>query len=60
MQRSLGTTSVYVTHDQMEAMTLADKLVVDNGGKIEQVGSPIELYEKPATTFVATFIAHRP
>lgn len=56
LQRSLGTTSVYVTHDQMEAMTLADKLVVVNGGQIDQVGSPIELYEKPATTFVATFI----
>ena len=56
LQRALGTTSVYVTHDQMEAMTLADRLVVLNAGKIEQVGTPIELYEKPATTFVATFI----
>ena len=56
LQRSLATTSVYVTHDQMEAMTLADRLVVLNGGHIEQVGTPIELYEKPATTFVATFI----
>ncbi|WP_168879239.1 sn-glycerol-3-phosphate import ATP-binding protein UgpC [Rhizobium sp. P28RR-XV] len=56
LQRSLGTTSVYVTHDQMEAMTLADRLVVLNGGRIEQVGTPIELYECPATTFVATFI----
>ena len=56
LQFSLKTTSVYVTHDQMEAMTLADRLVVLNGGKIEQVGTPIELYEKPATTFVATFI----
>ena len=56
LQRSLATTSVYVTHDQMEAMTLADRLVVLNGGCIEQVGTPIELYEKPATTFVATFI----
>ncbi|MDK1373813.1 MULTISPECIES: sn-glycerol-3-phosphate import ATP-binding protein UgpC [unclassified Sinorhizobium] len=56
LQRSLGTTSVYVTHDQMEAMTLADKLVVVNAGRIEQVGTPIELYEKPATVFVATFI----
>ncbi len=56
LQRSLATTSVYVTHDQMEAMTLADRLVVLNGGLIEQVGTPIELYEKPATTFVATFI----
>ena len=56
LQRSLGTTSVYVTHDQMEAMTMADRLVVLNGGNIEQVGTPIELYEKPASTFVATFI----
>ncbi|MGF9692497.1 sn-glycerol-3-phosphate import ATP-binding protein UgpC [Rhizobium sp. 0TCS1.26] len=56
LQRSLATTSIYVTHDQMEAMTLGDRLVVLNGGKIEQVGTPIELYEKPATTFVATFI----
>ncbi|MCZ4089260.1 sn-glycerol-3-phosphate import ATP-binding protein UgpC [Sinorhizobium psoraleae] len=56
LQRSLGTTSVYVTHDQMEAMTLADKLVVVNAGRIEQVGTPIELYERPATVFVATFI----
>jgi sn-glycerol 3-phosphate transport system ATP-binding protein len=56
LQRALGTTSVYVTHDQMEAMTLADRLVVLNAGKIEQVGTPIELYERPATTFVATFI----
>ncbi|HTO31441.1 MAG TPA: sn-glycerol-3-phosphate import ATP-binding protein UgpC [Pararhizobium sp.] len=56
LQRSLATTSVYVTHDQMEAMTLADRLVVLNAGRIEQVGTPIELYEKPETTFVATFI----
>ena len=56
LQRSLETTSVYVTHDQMEAMTLADRLVVLNSGRIEQVGTPIELYERPATTFVATFI----
>jgi sn-glycerol 3-phosphate transport system ATP-binding protein len=56
LQRSLATTSLYVTHDQMEAMTLADRLVVLNAGQIEQVGTPIELYEKPATTFVATFI----
>lgn len=56
LQRSLATTSVYVTHDQMEAMTLADRLVVLNGGRIEQVGAPIDLYEKPASAFVATFI----
>jgi sn-glycerol 3-phosphate transport system ATP-binding protein len=56
LQRALATTSVYVTHDQMEAMTLADRLVVMNAGRVEQIGSPIELYEQPATTFVATFI----
>jgi sn-glycerol 3-phosphate transport system ATP-binding protein len=56
LQRTLSTTSVYVTHDQMEAMTLADRLVVLNGGNIEQVGTPIELYERPATAFVAGFI----
>ncbi|GAA0780657.1 sn-glycerol-3-phosphate import ATP-binding protein UgpC [Roseibium denhamense] len=56
LQRSLGTTSVYVTHDQLEAMTLADRLVVLNGGVIEQIGSPISVYDKPASTFVASFI----
>ncbi|CTQ54482.1 sn-glycerol-3-phosphate import ATP-binding protein UgpC [Roseibium album] len=56
LQRSLGTTSVYVTHDQLEAMTLADRLVVLNGGNIEQIGSPIDVYDKPASTFVASFI----
>ncbi len=50
------TTMVYVTHDQVEAMTLADRIVVLNGGGIEQVGSPLELYEKPANEFVARFI----
>ncbi len=49
-------TSVYVTHDQLEAMTLADRLVVMKDGKIEQIGSPIEVYEYPRTVFVATFI----
>ena len=56
LQKSLGTTSVYVTHDQLEAMTLADMLVVMNGGRVEQIGAPLAVYEKPATTFVATFI----
>jgi len=56
LQRSLGTTSIYVTHDQLEAMTLADMLVVMNAGKVEQIGAPLEIYERPATTFVATFI----
>ena len=56
LQRRLGVTSVYVTHDQLEAMTLADRLVVLNAGRIEQIGSPLEVYHKPATTFVAAFI----
>ncbi len=56
LQKTFGTTSVYVTHDQLEAMTLADMLVVMNGGKVEQIGPPLAVYEKPATTFVATFI----
>jgi multiple sugar transport system ATP-binding protein len=56
LQRQLGTTAIYVTHDQVEAMTMADKIVVLNAGKIEQYGSPLELYEKPANLFVAGFI----
>jgi len=60
LQRTLGTTSVYVTHDQLEAMTLADRLVVMNGGQIEQVGKPIELYDRPASLFVAGFIGSPP
>ena len=60
LQRSLGVTSVYVTHDQVEAMTLSDKLVVMNGGVIDQVGTPTEVYRRPATRFVATFIGSPP
>jgi len=56
LQQRLGTTSIYVTHDQVEAMTLADRLIVLNGGVAEQIGAPIELYERPATKFVAGFI----
>ncbi len=56
LQRRLGTTSIYVTHDQMEAMTLADRLVVLNGGRVEQIGAPLEVYRRPASTFVAAFI----
>jgi ABC-type sugar transport system ATPase subunit len=52
----LKTTMIYVTHDQVEAMTMADKIVVLNGGRIEQVGTPMDLYRKPATPFVAGFI----
>ena len=53
---ALKTTMIYVTHDQVEAMTLADRIVVLNGGVIEQVGAPMELYERPANLFVAGFI----
>jgi sn-glycerol 3-phosphate transport system ATP-binding protein len=60
LQRRLKTTSIYVTHDQLEAMTLADILVVMNGGLVEQVGKPIDLYRKPLTTFVASFIGAPP
>ena len=60
LQRRLNTTSIYVTHDQLEAMTLADILVVMNGGQVEQIGNPLDIYQKPATTFVATFIGAPP
>jgi sn-glycerol 3-phosphate transport system ATP-binding protein len=56
LQQSLATTSIYVTHDQVEAMTLADRLIVMNAGVAEQIGPPIELYERPQTVFVAGFI----
>jgi multiple sugar transport system ATP-binding protein len=56
LHKSLGTTMIYVTHDQVEAMTLADKIVVLQSGVIEQVGSPRELYEQPDNLFVAQFI----
>ena len=56
LHRSLGATMVYVTHDQVEAMTLADRIVVLRAGLVEQIGSPTELYDKPANTFVAGFI----
>ncbi|EKV32712.1 Glycerol-3-phosphate ABC transporter, ATP-binding protein UgpC [Caenispirillum salinarum AK4] len=56
LQKDLGTTSIYVTHDQVEAMTMADRLVVMNGGHAEQVGAPLEVYAQPASVFVAGFI----
>jgi len=56
LHRKLGTTMVYVTHDQVEAMTMADRIVVLNGGRIEQVGTPLELFDRPANRFVAGFI----
>ena len=56
LQQRLGVTSIYVTHDQVEAMTLGDRLMVLNGGYVEQFGTPIELYDRPASVFVAGFI----
>jgi sn-glycerol 3-phosphate transport system ATP-binding protein len=56
LQQELGTTALYVTHDQVEAMTLADRLVVMNDGNADQIGPPLDLYERPATVFVAGFI----
>ncbi len=60
MQRRVGTTTLYVTHDQVEAMTLGDRLVVLEGGRIQQVGRPIDVYRTPANRFVAGFIGTPP
>ena len=60
LHRRLGTTSLYVTHDQVEAMTLAHRMMVMNAGRAEQIGAPLEVYAKPATTFVAGFIGSPP
>jgi multiple sugar transport system ATP-binding protein len=56
LHQRLQTTTVYVTHDQIEAMTMADKIVVMNGGNVEQIGAPLELYDYPNNLFVAGFI----
>ncbi|MEJ0016451.1 MAG: sn-glycerol-3-phosphate ABC transporter ATP-binding protein UgpC [Acetobacteraceae bacterium] len=56
LHQRLTTTTVYVTHDQIEAMTMADKIVVMNGGNVEQIGEPLELYDRPVNLFVAGFI----
>jgi sn-glycerol 3-phosphate transport system ATP-binding protein len=60
LQRRLGVTSIYVTHDQVEAMTMADRIIVLNGGRIEQIGTPAEIYHAPASTFVASFMGAPP
>src|SRR5512144_108191 len=60
LHRRLSTTSLYVTHDQVEAMTLAHRMIVMNAGRAEQIGAPLEVYAKPATTFVAGFIGSPP
>jgi multiple sugar transport system ATP-binding protein len=56
LHQRLGTTTIYVTHDQIEAMTMADKIVVMHGGHVEQIGAPLDLYDRPANQFVAGFI----
>jgi ABC-type sugar transport system ATPase subunit len=58
LQRRLGVTTLYVTHDQIEAMTLADRLAVMSQGRLEQIGPPLEVYREPATLFVARFLAN--
>jgi sn-glycerol 3-phosphate transport system ATP-binding protein len=60
LHRELGITSLFVTHDQVEAMTLAQRMIVMNGGVMEQFGTPEEVYTRPATTFVASFIGSPP
>ena len=60
LHRELGITSLFVTHDQVEAMTLAQRMIVMNGGHMEQFGTPEEVYHRPATTFVASFIGSPP
>ena len=60
LQRELGVTSLYVTHDQVEAMTMADRMIVMNGGVADQIGKPLEVYANPATEFVAGFIGSPP
>jgi ABC-type sugar transport system ATPase subunit len=60
LQQEIGTTSVYVTHDQAEAMALADRIAIMDQGKVVQVGTPLDVYRKPATIFVATFLGSPP
>jgi len=60
LQRDLGTTSVYVTHDQVEAMTMGHRIAVMRAGKLQQVGTPLEVYDRPANVFVAQFIGTPP
>src|SRR5204863_2962317 len=60
LHKRLSTTSLYVTHDQIEAMTLAHRMIVMNGGRAEQIGAPLDVYAKPASTFVASFIGSPP
>ncbi len=56
IQREVGITFIYVTHDQEEALTMSDRIAVMNEGRVEQIGAPTEIYDEPATVFVAGFI----
>ncbi len=56
LQRKLGITAIFVTHDQEEALALSDRVVVMNAGKVDQIGTPADIYSRPATSFVATFV----
>ena len=60
LHRRLGATMIYVTHDQVEAMTLGQRICIMNGGKVVQVGAPLEVYKRPANTFVAAFLGNPP
>ena len=60
LRRRLGTTTLYVTHDQVEAMTLGDRIVVMNDGRVQQIGSPLDIYDRPANLFVAGFLGSPP
>lgn len=60
LQKEVGITTIYVTHDQVEAMTMADRIAVMNNGRIQQVGTPLDLFLKPSNTFVASFIGSPP
>ena len=60
LQKRLGTTTVFVTHDQVEAMTMGDRIAVMNGGRLEQIGTPSEIYERPGSLFVAGFVGSPP
>ena len=60
LHAELGVTSLFVTHDQVEAMTMAQRMIVMNGGRMEQIGTPDEVYQRPATAFVASFIGSPP
>jgi len=59
LHRRLGATMIYVTHDQVEAMTLGNRICIMNGGKVVQVGPPLAVYKRPANTFVAAFLGIR-